>query len=111
MKLKLIAILFLIKINAFVAQNNYKVDGNSLPNNAVLGSTNNQGFKIITDNQTTIDIDNSGKVKFKKSVKFDDKFVADSIRVNNYIVADSIKTRILKVGNNSLIIGGIPAAG
>lgn len=79
MKLKLIAILFLIKINAFVAQNNYKVDGNSLPNNAVLGSTNNQGFKIITDNQTTIDIDNSGKVKFKKSVKFDDKFVADSI--------------------------------
>lgn len=108
MKLKLIAILFLIKINAFVAQNNYKVDGNSLPNNAVLGSTNNQGFKIITDNQTTIDIDNSGKVKFKKSVKFDDKFVADSIRVNNYIVADSIKTRILKVGNNSLLIGGSP---
>jgi hypothetical protein len=88
-----------------IAQDKWDTDANILDNNARFGSKNNKGFKIVTDNQTTVDVDNSGKMKFKKKVEFENTFIADSIRVNNYLVADSIKTRIIKVGNNSLILG------
>jgi hypothetical protein len=94
-----------------IAQDKWDTDANILDNNARFGSKNNKGFKIVTDNQTTIDVDNSGKIKFKKKVEFENTFIADSIRVNNYLVADSIKTRILKVGNNSLVLGGFPQPG
>lgn len=95
-----------------VAQDKWDTDGNNgVSNNAKLGPKNNKGFKIITNDQTSVDVENNGRFNFKKAVNFENALNADSIYVSKYLRADSIKTRILKVGNNSLILGGFPQTG
>ena len=117
MKEKVITILgFATIFNTAIAQNgvNAKWDkqGDAPTNNASkLGTKNNQGFSIITNNQSAVDVGANGIFNFLKPVNFINKVTFDSLRVSKYLVSDSIKARVLRVGNNSLFLGGVAGPG
>ncbi|MCA6437529.1 MAG: hypothetical protein IM600_18305 [Bacteroidetes bacterium] len=65
-----------------------------------LGTTNNQGFSIITNNQPAITFSNNGTANFTKPVNFTNRVKFDSIRVLKYLDVDSIHARTIKIGNS-----------
>jgi hypothetical protein len=69
--------------------------------NTKMGTTNNYGFNIITNNQTRANISKNGKFTFYGPIKTD-TLKTDSLIVNG---GARIKGR-LHVGNNSLWLGG-----
>ncbi len=79
-------------------------------------SENNGNGKLWEKNQNTGNIFNTGLTNYvgigtenpTSSLEVNGKVLADSIQVNNYIVADSMHVRSLRVGENSLWIGGTP---
>jgi hypothetical protein len=64
-----------------------------------IGTTDNVGLNIKTNNITRMNITNDG------NIDVNGKIISDSIVVNSTIVADSGHYRILRVGSNSLILG------
>jgi len=77
-------------------------------------SINNGNGKLWEKNQNTGNIFNTGLTNYvgigtenpTSPLEVHGKVLADSIQVNNYIVADSMHVRSLRVGDNSLWIGG-----
>lgn len=102
MKIKL-TIFKLFIVGLCMAQDKFDVDGNNLSNNAKLGSLNNKSLKIITNNQTRAIFNKDGDINFLSNV------YVDSIKVAKMLKTDSIVTKFIKVGNNSLYIGNPPS--
>ena len=79
----------------------WNLDGNSvILGTPRLGTANNKGFNIITNNQPAVNVASDGTFNFIKPVTFSNAVKFDSLRVIHYIDVDSIHCRTLKVGHS-----------
>ncbi|MBI4649113.1 MAG: hypothetical protein HY738_21615, partial [Bacteroidia bacterium] len=97
--------------------NNYKLNGNNNgTTTSVLGFKNNADVKVITRDSVRLTVKKDGDVEIEKNLVVKGKLSADSIHINevntdsmnitHVLTADSIHVRAMKIGTNSLYIGG-----
>ncbi|MCA6443463.1 MAG: hypothetical protein IM600_08555, partial [Bacteroidetes bacterium] len=111
MKQKLILIA-LLSLGCLKAQQQWRIDGNSNTNSSnFVGTSNLQPLIFKTNNVNRALFDVNGNLNFYGNALFNKGIKADSIRVNKYLAADSLRTRVLKVGSQSLVLGLTPFPG
>jgi hypothetical protein len=93
-----------------ISKTTWDLTGNSGTNEATdfIGTTDNTGLNIKTNNLTRVNIENNGKVNLNNNLAVTGKIETDSIVVQNYLRADSIRVRSIHVGDSSLWICGNP---
>ena len=126
--LLLLLVLSVVVSFSYGQGNTFKLDGNNnIAPNSFLGSTNLADLIFKTNNSTRMTITKDGLVSFLGKVTIGDtlqvaniiagtltlqsKLTIDSMKVNNYMDIDSIHARVIRVGNNSLLLGGVQPVG
>lgn len=82
-------LMFFIAFGKTQAQTYWQTDGNYTDSSSVIGTKKHEPFQIITDNELRVTVDPDGNVMIP----------------NNSLMVDSIRTRVIHVGDSSLVIG------
>lgn len=82
------------------AQSNWSLRGNSVNDTDFVGTTNAKNLMFKANNHSSFKVKPNGRVNFIYSAKID-----------SVLEVDSIHARIIRVGNNSLALGGSPITG
>jgi len=88
-------------MQTFSQESIWSTEGNELDSTSVLGSTNTEDLRLITNDTVRIVIDSVGDVSFKHNVAID----------NGYLRADSIHARVIHAGDSSIFIGNAQVPG
>ena len=99
-----IVTLFSLSISA---QRTWNTHGIHADSSDYLGTINNEPLRIKTDSVDRIIVGVNDSIQFKGTAIF------DSVKIpNGFLQADSIRARIIRVGDSSLILGGqLPTVG
>lgn len=82
------------------AQTAWNLNGNTTIETSSIGILNNHALKIITNNTPRIIVGTNDSIQIKGIALF------DSIKIpNGFIQADSIRTRVIHIGDSSITIG------
>ena len=91
-----------------IAQSQWRIAGNSNTDSTnLIGTTNAQPLIVKTNDVKRVLFDANGNIAFYGYTVFNKGIKADSMRITKYLAADSIHARIIRVGKNSLVMGGV----
>jgi hypothetical protein len=94
-KLFLIFSMLICVVNTF-AQSNWSLRGNSVNDTDFVGTTNAKNLLFKANNLSSFKVKTNGRVNFMYSAKID-----------SILDVDSIHARVIRVGNSSLVLGGV----
>jgi hypothetical protein len=93
-------VVMLFCITRLNAQSNWSLRGNSVNDTDFVGTTNAKNLMFKANNISSFKVKTNGRTNFMYSVKID-----------SILDVDSIHTRIIRAGNNSIAIGSTPGVG
>jgi hypothetical protein len=99
-KAMMIASLIILSCYSVNAQTPWNIGGNTVSGTSEVGTSNNHTLKIVTNGDPRITIGTNDTILFRGTALF------DSIKIpHGFIYADSMRCRVLHVGDSSLILG------
>lgn len=96
----------LCSLQIFAQHGDWNTRGNVIDSSHFLGTINHEILRIKTDSIDRIIVGVNDSIQLKGTVLF------DSIKIpTGFLYADSIRARVIHVGDSSLVLGGTPFAG